>query len=206
MLQKVAVVAPLSLSKQCVYCDQTTTQAGIVCSSCKKLQPFPPTPPNFFDIFDLAPDLEIDEEALRLSFYNLSQKTHPDTHSQSDHLDQMQASRWSTLINKAFQTLKNTQLRLDYILESGDKKNFSPTAPPTHLAESYFELPDSLPTFLRLLEEEERKLEQEWIQLVSDWKKSNFKDELLPRLKRYTDSQKYLNSLRADLSKTRGTL
>jgi DnaJ-domain-containing protein 1 len=213
MLQKVVVVAPHSLSKSCVYCHQGNNQGVIVCEACKKLQPFPTYPPDFFELFGFPVSLEIDESSLRRSFYRLSQQTHPDAHSQTDELNQLQAAKWSTLINKAFQTLKALSTRLEYILESNKPLSLPPSRPPMDIAESYFDLQETLSEgpnekaledFLTKLEEQQILLETEWKQLASDWKQSSSKQELFPRLKTFLDTKKYLSSLKADLSKRRG--
>lgn len=215
MLRKVVVVAPPSQSNHCVSCHQPIHEAFVVCGACNKLQPFPSTPPNFFEVFGLSSALEIDEPSLRRKYYELSQKTHPDTQSQTDTLNQLQASKWSTLINKAFQTLKNTQHRLEYLLESYGNKSYPNSSPPLHLAESYFELQETfleapnenlVLDFLATLEKEEAQNEAEFRELVSLWKQAYSKETLLPRIKKYLDTQKYLSSLKADLNKKRGVL
>jgi len=185
----------------------------IVCEACKKLQAFPQNSPNYFELFGLPISLEIEESSLRQSFYRLSQQAHPDTHSQTDDLNQLQAAKWSTLINKGFQTLKNLNTRLEYVLELNRSIHLPPSRPPMEIAESYFDLQETLSegpnekalsSFLNKLQEEEISLDKEWKQLVSDWKHSSTPQDLLPRLKTFLDTKKYLNSLKSDLSKKRG--
>jgi len=215
MLRKVVVVAPPSPSKICVYCNQSINSSVILCGFCQKLQPFPSPAPTFFEVFNLPLSLKIDEMALRQAFYELSQKTHPDTQTQADDFVQMQAAKWSIYINKAFQTLKSTSARLDYILELNGTSLKSSSPPPTELAESYFDLQEALlegsddkaiSDFLGKLETEERKLEADWQRLSSEWEQSPAKDNLLSQLKLFKDTQKYISSLKADLSKRKGVL
>ncbi|MFM8269269.1 MAG: DnaJ family molecular chaperone [Pseudomonadota bacterium] len=215
MLRKVVVVEPLSRSNTCFYCQHGNDHTVVVCEACQKIQPFPAVSPNFFDIFELSPSLEIDDKSLRDRFYSLSQKTHPDTQAQKDDFTQMQAARWSTLINKAFQTLKITKTRLDYILELNPQINKLTSPPPRELAESYFELQEvlmegdnqtALNSFFSLLELADLKNQKDWAELVSDWQRNPSQDGLLLRLKQFTDNQKYLDSLKADLIKKRGLL
>jgi hypothetical protein len=96
MLQKVVVVAPLSPSNQCHFCGSIQIDDNVVCLDCNRVQPISEPPPSFFHLFNLEPSLEIDEELLRTRFYQLSQKTHPDTQMTKDLSDQLQAGRWST--------------------------------------------------------------------------------------------------------------
>ncbi|NBT58579.1 hypothetical protein EBT16_07330 [bacterium] len=187
----------------------------LTCDACKKLQPFPASQPDYFQLFGLSPAPAIDEPALRETFYELSRKTHPDAHAQSDSFNQLQASKWSTLVNKAFQTLRNKELRLEYLLETIGRKNPQGFTPPIHLAERYFELQETLSEgpnekaiaeFLVSLEEEQSRNETNWEKLVSDWATAESKESLLPGIKKYLDTQKYLNSMKADLNRTRGLL
>ncbi|NBX76006.1 MAG: Fe-S protein assembly co-chaperone HscB [Proteobacteria bacterium] len=185
----------------------------IVCEACKKLQAFPQYSPNYFELFGLPISLEIEESSLRQSFYQLSQQAHPDTHSQTDDLNQLQAAKWSTVINKGFQTLKNLNSRLEYIFELNRNIPLPPSHPPMEIAESYFDLQETLSegsneralsSFLKMLEETEISLDKEWKQLVSEWEQAPTHHALLPRLKLFLDTKKYLNSLKSDLSKKRG--
>jgi len=158
----------------------------------------------------LEPSLEVDSEALRKVFYEFSQKTHPDTQVTKLHSDQMNATRWSTFINRAYQTLKEPVSRLEYLLELFQVQPQKRSSPPMELAEAYFEFQDALESgsneaavrdFQRLLEVEEKKNHDFLQSLLKDWKTCQNKQELMPRLQAYLDQFKYLVSLREDLKK-----
>lgn len=204
------VVAPHSLSKHCTLCGHSESTGVICCSKCKRLQPFPEETPSYFDIFGYSPQLELNFDELREKFYLLSQRTHPDVQNQQDTLDQINAGRWSSLINKAYQTLRDPFLRTEYLLELFPLNHPSSKILPTELAEAYFELQetlmdspntDALKAFHQRLNEEESKLKSEWVQLNQNWLKLGPTSELMKQLRAHQDNLKYLLSLRKDLNK-----
>ncbi|MCB0733912.1 MAG: Fe-S protein assembly co-chaperone HscB [Flavobacteriales bacterium] len=67
--------------------------------------------PNYFDIFELGVQFNLDKSDLRKRFIRLSRNTHPDLQSGSDALEQ------STLVNKAYKVLSDDFLRTRYVLE-----------------------------------------------------------------------------------------
>jgi len=186
-----------------------------LCAHCSALQPFPASPPSYFEVFGLKPLLELNENILRSKFYDLSKKTHPDSFVLSHSANQIHATRWSTLINRAYQTLKSPFSRAEYLLEL-----FADTSPiqrslPTELAESYFELQDMLTTgqgkqalesFIHQLDKEEEGCQKEWALLADEWSQSDTPQVLVSRLRSCVDKHKYLASLRQNIEKHRGVL
>lgn len=67
---------------------------------------------NYFSWYGIEPAFFPDEKTIRTAYYRLSLETHPD-HS-SDHEEAM---RLSSLNNAAYQTLKQFDTRLPYLLE-----------------------------------------------------------------------------------------
>lgn len=210
MLQKVVVVAPLSLSKSCIHCGQTQEKGIVVCPICQTLQPFPNPVPSYFEVFQLNPQLKIDENSLRSIFYELSQKTHPDKYAQSDTYQGIVAARWSTFINRAYQTLRESRSRSEYLLTLFSVPEEKSSAVPTELAESYFELQELLEggadlsavqAFKKHLEAQQTELAQKWEVLALQWLKTEEKTPLLLQLRAQLHEEKYLLSMMSDLNK-----
>ena len=215
MRPKVVVVGLLSQSNNCLSCGSSLQHVSPFCLSCKALQPFPPSPPHFFEVFGLEPALEIDETALRNKFYELSKKVHPDGHALQDPLHKMTASRWSTFINRAYQNLKDSQARTEYVLELFSSEIPTQRALPTDLAEAYFELQErllendaqrALDTFTEQLAAEEKNCLKEWHRIAKLWDPSKPSKELISQLQTCWDQQKYLSSIRSNLEKHKKAL
>ncbi len=72
---------------------------------------------NYFQLFGLESQFEIDLANLSTIYQTLQKKVHPDRFVHASSQDQMLAVKKSTLINDAYQTLKNPLKRAQYILE-----------------------------------------------------------------------------------------
>lgn len=71
---------------------------------------------NYFDIFDIPVDIEIDKKKLTQSYYALTMKNHPDRFMLSDQKAQSLAIENTSKINDAYKILKDDQSRLKYVL------------------------------------------------------------------------------------------
>ncbi len=70
---------------------------------------------NFFEVLGLEEKLQIDPKVVQKKFYEISRKTHPDYHQTSINKDLSQ--EYTAIVNQAFQTLKNKDKRLIYVVE-----------------------------------------------------------------------------------------
>jgi molecular chaperone HscB len=71
---------------------------------------------NYFQFYDLPVSFYPDEQALRAAYLRLSRQTHPDYHSLSAQDAQSEALEQSVFNNQAYNTLKNFEKRVAYIL------------------------------------------------------------------------------------------
>ena len=71
---------------------------------------------NYFEIFDIPVDIEIDKKQLTQSYYALTMKYHPDRFMLKDQDAQRLAIENTSKINDAYKILKDDQLRLKYVL------------------------------------------------------------------------------------------
>ncbi|KAJ9064189.1 hypothetical protein DSO57_1033028 [Entomophthora muscae] len=101
--------------KACLDCGNEIDQK-LICpfKDCGSIQP-PPYSTNYFEFFELNPSYKIDPQSLRLKFFDIQRKTHPDNfYSKTNAGSSEDLSSW---VNKAYETLKNPLSRAIYLLE-----------------------------------------------------------------------------------------
>ncbi len=72
---------------------------------------------NYFELFGLDIQFNIDLAKLSTLYQTLQKKVHPDRFAHASSQEQMLAVKKSTLINDAYQTLKKPLKRAQYLLE-----------------------------------------------------------------------------------------
>jgi molecular chaperone HscB len=71
---------------------------------------------DYFTVFGLPRKLEVDGEALRLRFYELSRQHHPDFHQGAGAARQAEALASSALVNRAYRALRDPLARVEYLI------------------------------------------------------------------------------------------
>ncbi|PKH03171.1 Fe-S protein assembly co-chaperone HscB [Psychromonas sp. MB-3u-54] len=71
---------------------------------------------NYFDLFSLPVIFPIDQARLSETYRELQKQTHPDKFVMKSDSERLRAMQKSTEINDAYQTLKNSCLRAQYLL------------------------------------------------------------------------------------------
>ncbi len=71
---------------------------------------------NYFELFSLPVDYSIDTGELADSYRNLQRVIHPDRFASASEQERRLSMQGATLINEAFQTLKDPMLRARYLL------------------------------------------------------------------------------------------
>lgn len=104
---------------------------------------------SYFDVFGLPRRLAIDAEALRVRFYELSRRWHPDFHQAASPDEQARALQESALVNAAYRTLRDPIARIEYLvrLEEGQETSEGATVKPeapTDLLAEMFEIQEAL--------------------------------------------------------------
>lgn len=74
------------------------------------------TKKNYFEIFSLQENFDIDLEKLASEYKKLQSQYHPDKFSDADDSSRLQALQISSVINDAFDTLKSALNRAGYLL------------------------------------------------------------------------------------------
>ena len=124
MLKAIDTAVPVS----CWSCAVAHNESTLFCPHCSKIQP--PPGGDYFSVFGLKPQLNIDLAALEHEFHRLSRKLHPDRFARAD----MNEKQWSladtSLLNDAYRTLKDPLRRTEYLLKlHGAKIGASAPAP-----------------------------------------------------------------------------
>jgi len=139
---------PQSVTAACWSCGASLPTAQPFCPHCGTVQP-PLDNVDYFAVFGLSRELNIDLTALERSFYRLSRKLHPDVYAQATPQEQQWSLDQTSLLNDAYRTLKNPIARTEYLLklegillEAGksDDGTSKESRVPADLLEEVFEL------------------------------------------------------------------
>ena len=108
------------------------------CNTCVKIQPTPSSE-DYFTFFGLPKKLIIDTKTLEKKFYALSRRLHPDYYQQATQQEKQIALEKASILNKAYETLKDPWSRAGYMLdiEHYSKKNRDQKTPPELLTEMF---------------------------------------------------------------------
>lgn len=72
---------------------------------------------NYFELFQMKPGFVIDQASLTKTYIALQKKFHPDYYGQAGEEDRNFALEQSSLVNKAYKTLRSRDLTLQYYLQ-----------------------------------------------------------------------------------------
>jgi molecular chaperone HscB len=130
----------------CWHCQSEIT-GEYLCGQCVKVQPLSKDL-DYFSCFQLPRLLNIDEQQLEKTFYELSRTFHPDFYSTKDESEKAISLGNSALLNTGYRTLKDPIQRAEYLirLEAGAVKDIR-SNPPADLFEEVLELQEDLETF-----------------------------------------------------------
>lgn len=114
------------------------------CASCGALQRFPKEL-DYFTLFSLPRQPEVDLEDLQVRYYALSRIVHPDVHQGASCEECSASLENSAVLNRAHRTLKDPFLRGLYWLElHGEKLGADNNRVPPRLAAKVFEVQEQL--------------------------------------------------------------
>jgi molecular chaperone HscB len=111
MLKVVDSAVPLA----CWSCSVAHNESTLFCPHCSKIQP--PPGGDYFSVFGLVPQLNIDLTALEREFHRLSRKLHPDRFARAGENEKEWSLADTALLNDAYRTLKDPLRRTEYLLK-----------------------------------------------------------------------------------------
>ena len=138
----------------CWHCQSEVT-GEYLCGQCVKVQPLSKDL-DYFACFKLSRLLNIDEQELERTYYDLSRTFHPDFYSTKDESEKTISLGNSAFLNSAYRTLKDPIQRVEYLirLEAGAVKDIR-SNPPADLFEEILELQEDMETFRNLSSEKD---------------------------------------------------
>ena len=131
----------------CWSCSIGHNDSTLFCPHCSKIQP--PPGGDYFQVFGLQRDFQVDLAALELEFHRLSRKVHPDRFARAAENERQWSLADTALLNDAYRTLKDPLYRTEYLLklegaeigeEHSGKGGKDPSRVPADLLEEVFEL------------------------------------------------------------------
>ena len=101
---------------------------------------------DFFSLFDLPANFQIDSTLLEQSYRALQSQVHPDKFAHLSEADRRLSMQWATRVNEAYQTLRNPLGRARYLLSQKgvDTQEESNTAMPLDFLIQQMEWRESL--------------------------------------------------------------
>ncbi|CAG8499595.1 2852_t:CDS:2 [Ambispora leptoticha] len=113
--------------RHCWKCDSEIDYSSLLCNreECGAIQQGLPNDVTYFDLLGMGVSrqgdkkkfsYDIDLSQLRRNFLSLQQRIHPDSYSQKDQQEYMYALNQSSIINGAYQTLRDPLARAQYML------------------------------------------------------------------------------------------
>ncbi|KAG1152937.1 hypothetical protein G6F37_000650 [Rhizopus arrhizus] len=179
----------MSQNKTCWQCQATNKPTALFCENkvCSVIQPIP-SELNFFHLLEAGkgdnkqnPNFDIDLKSLRRRFLALQQKAHPDSYSNAHKREHEYAQLQSSVINKAYNTLKNPLTRAKYILSQKGYKLSE---------EDSLTDPELLMEVMELREELEEVANEGELQVVKEKNDEKFK-ETIEKLQTAFDKEDY---------------
>ena len=99
----------------CWSCAVAHNDATLFCPHCSKIQP--PPGGDYFSVFGLVPQLDLDLGMLEHQFHKLSRKLHPDRFARAQDNEKQWSLADTALLNDAYRTLKDPIRRTEYLLK-----------------------------------------------------------------------------------------
>jgi molecular chaperone HscB len=152
---------------------------GIVCT----LKPVLHPGQDYFSVFGLQPDCDIDVAELSVKYRQLQQAVHPDLFLRECERSQRLAQQQASLVNTAYQTLKIPLSRGQYLLElegeviSGEVtvRDQAFLIEQIMLREQLEDAANDLPRLDKMSVEAETAQQQEWDTFRQAWQVKNWK-------------------------------
>ncbi|KAL1933388.1 hypothetical protein VTP01DRAFT_7478 [Rhizomucor pusillus] len=127
-LQKRFSSTQRSQFKSCWQCHANAAVEAVVCPECGRIQPAV-ADVNLYALVKAGtgkhkdmPTFDVDLKSLRFNFLKLQQQAHPDSFSQASKTEHEYAQMQSSILNKAYHTLRDPLARAQYLLSMRGKQ------------------------------------------------------------------------------------
>lgn len=162
---------------------------------------------NYFEIFSQPVSTELDIDLLKEKNRELQQQVHPDRFANSSDAEKRQAMQITSLVNEAFETLKNSLTRLQYMLtlKGVDMNGETDTAMDGVFLMEQMELReeianvDSQKNSLDVLDAMALELKARSVNLVSDFE-SAFNDDALDKGRDIVRKLQFINKAQIEIN------
>ncbi|HUX44008.1 MAG TPA: Fe-S protein assembly co-chaperone HscB [Terracidiphilus sp.] len=111
MLKQIDSAVPVA----CWSCSVAQNESELFCSHCSKIQP--PPGGDYYTVFGLTPQLDVDLAVLEHEFHRLSRKLHPDRFARAAEIEKQWSLADTALLNDAYRTLRDPLHRTEYLLK-----------------------------------------------------------------------------------------
>ncbi|XP_018328006.1 iron-sulfur cluster co-chaperone protein HscB, mitochondrial isoform X2 [Agrilus planipennis] len=168
----------------------------VFCSKCNFIQE-PHDTKNFFQLFDIKESFDIDTKLLTNSYRRLQNIIHPDKFSNKSSEEKNISQEYSSLINRAYNTLQLPLNRALHILQlKGEKIDEDQKVVDTEFLMKIMEINEEIenaenPEQLKMLNEQNKRVISEICKKISIC----FKNNDIEEAKRYIVQLKYYNSI-----------
>jgi len=137
---------------------------------------------NYFELYQLPVSFVINASMLKRQFYRKSRQYHPDFFATQNSQAQEKALELSTLNNKAYQTLKNLDSRIKYILQLN---KLLPEGERYQLPQSFLmDMMDINEALMELQFDPDKQTQKQLSQQVQSWQQQLF-NAIQPILQAY---------------------
>jgi molecular chaperone HscB len=100
---------------ECWSCSVAQNESKLFCAHCSKIQP--PPGGDYYSVFGMKPQLEIDLGVLEQEFHRLSRRLHPDRFARASEDEKQWSLADTALLNDAYRTLRDPIHRTEYLLK-----------------------------------------------------------------------------------------
>lgn len=152
---------------------------------------------NYFELFEIPININIDKAALSRKYFELQKKYHPDFFAKADEADQQEALEKTSELNKAFKILKDPDATIQYLLKIKNLlvEEEKYPLPPDFLME-VMELNENLSDdSAGAIENFEKDIYKEVAAIIEQYNDAKTSTEDLLKLKEYYYKKKYLQRI-----------
>lgn len=168
---------------------------------------------NYFDLFEIPVQLKVDTSALSCRFFELSRQYHPDYFVQGGDALQAEALEKSALLNKAWNTFRNTDATIKYVLQEkgllqeDEKYELAPEflMEVMDINEAIMDTDegdggDGGPGLVTKIEALEKEIYEPVREVVENYAETRHTDDDLLKVKEWYYQKKYLDRIRRQLA------